>query len=110
MRAAYNKIQKGEGPSHNLSQDRIERLEEISFQWQSVFFDEAFEKRCRAELIAFKEEFGHCNVPHRFANNPSLGQWCNNMKTAYNTIQKGMKSNRNISQDSIERLEEIGFQ
>jgi hypothetical protein len=90
MRAAYNKIQKGEGPSHKLSQDRIERLEEISFQWQSVFFDEAFEKRCRAELIAFKEEFGHCYVRQRFANNPSLGQWCGHMRSANKKIQKGL--------------------
>jgi len=56
----------------NLSQDRIERLEEIDFQWQGADYDEAFEKRCR-ELIAFKEDFGHCNVPQKYADDPSLG-------------------------------------
>ena len=56
----------------NLSQGRIEHLEEIGFQWQGVDHDDAFEKRCR-DLIAFNEEHGHCNVPKTHANNPSLG-------------------------------------
>ena len=73
-----------------------------------IDYDEAFERRCR-EQIAFKDEFGNCNVPRRFANNPSLGQWCSDMRIAYKKIQKGMKSNYILSQDRIERLEEIGL-
>jgi len=73
MKKAHNKIQKGRKANSNLSQDRIERLIEIGFQW-GTDYDTTFEKRCR-ELIAFKEEFGHCNVPQNFANNPSLGHW-----------------------------------
>ena len=56
----------------NLPQDRIGRLEDIGFKWKSVNYDEAFEKRCR-ELEVFKEEFGHCNAPYRYANNPFIG-------------------------------------
>ena len=37
-----------------------------------------FEERC-VHLLAFKDEFGHCNVPRKFANNPSLGQRCNDV-------------------------------
>ena len=74
MRAAYNKIQKGMETNRNLSQDMIERLEEIGFQWQGFVYDEAFEKRCR-ELEVFKEEFRHGNVPRRFAKKTSLGSW-----------------------------------
>jgi len=106
MRIAYKNIQKGMKTDRNLSQDRMKHLEEIGFQWQRV---EVFEKRCR-ELIAFKKEFGHCNVPQRYADNPSLGQWCHNMRSAYKKVQKGMQATRNLSQDRIERLEEIGFQ
>ena len=49
--------------NRNISNDRIERLEEIGFQWQVLRTEycKTFEKHCR-ELIAFKEEFGHCNV------------------------------------------------
>ena len=107
---SYNKIQKGMKTNSNLSQGRIERLEEIGFQWQVLTdYDKAFEKRCR-ELISFKEEFGHCNVPTSYANNPSLGKWCSNKRTAHNKIQKGVNTNSNLSQGRIERLEEIGFQ
>jgi len=109
MRHVYKKIQKGMKTNYTLSQDRIERLEEIGFQWQGVDYDKAFEKRCR-ELIAFKEEFGHCNVPQKYAGNPSLGRWCNTMRNAYKKIQKGMATDSNLSQDRIESLEELGFQ
>jgi len=94
--------------NYNLSQDRIERLEEIGFQW-GVDYDEAFKKRYH-ELLAFKEEFVHCNVPRSYACNPSLGQWCVHLITAYRRMQKGMETNYNLSQGRIERLEEIGFQ
>jgi len=102
MRTAYTKLQKG--MKTNLSQGRIERLEEIGFQWK---IKGSFEMCCCA-LIAFKEEFGHCNVPTNSAN-PSLGYWCSDMRKTYKKIQKGMKVNYNLSQDRIERLEVIGF-
>jgi len=70
MRTAYKNIQKGKNTNSNLSQGRIERLEEIGFQWKGVDHDDAFEKRC-SDLTAFNEEHGHCNVPTKCANNPS---------------------------------------
>jgi hypothetical protein len=109
MRTAYKNIQKGKNTNSNLSQGRIERLEEIGFQWKGVDHDDAFEKRC-SDLTAFNEEHGHCNVPAKCANNPSLGRWCSNMRKAYKKIQKGIKANSNLWKDRIERLEEIGFQ
>jgi len=86
----------------NLPQDRIKRLEEIGFQWQVLrtAYNKTFEKRCR-ELTAFKEGFGHCNVPVKNADNTSLGQWCDNIRTAYKAIQKGMKKRENLPQDRI---------
>ena len=35
--------------------------------------------------------------------------WCKNMRSYYNQIQRGQKSNINLTQDQIARLEEIGF-
>ena len=68
-------------------------------------YEELFEKHCQ-DLIVFKERFGNCNVPSLY---PQLGNWCSHMRTAYKTIQKGIKTNSNLSQDRIARLEEIGF-
>jgi len=109
MRGAYKSIQKGEKTSCNLSLKRIERLEEIGFQWQSVVHDEVFEKRC-FELESFKEEFGHCNIPGNYTGNLSLGRWCKHIRHAYKCILKGMKSKYKLSKERIEKLEEIGFQ
>jgi len=84
-------MQKGMTANHYFSNDRIERLEEIGFEWEINVT--LFEKRYH-ELIAFKEKFGHCNVPRRYANNPSLGSWSSNMRTAHRRMQKGMKITR----------------
>ena len=44
--------------NYNLSQDRVEGLEDIGFQLQVLTdCDEPFEKRCR-DLITFKEGLG----------------------------------------------------
>ena len=42
------------------------------------------------QLLRFKEEFGHCNVPQRYAGKSSLGQWCGKIRTTYKNIQKGI--------------------
>ena len=108
MRFSYNQIQQGKPAKCNLSQDRIERLEEIGFKWKVVDFDKNFEKRCH-DLEAYKKKFGHCNVPQRYSSDPSLGSWCSTMRLTYHQIQQGKPTNRNLSQDRIKRLEEIGF-
>jgi len=105
MRCAYNQIQQGQTPSRNLTQDQIERLEEIGFKWK---LRETFEQRCH-DLEAFKSEFGHCNVSSKNSVNPSLGNWCSKMRCAYNHIQQGQTPKINFTQDQIERLEKIGL-
>jgi hypothetical protein len=105
MRYYYNQIQQGQTTKNNLTPDRIARLEEIGFKWTLT---ETFEQRCHA-LEAFKSEFGHCNVPQRYSADPSLGQWYGKMRCAYNKIQQGQTPERNLTQEQIKRLEEIGF-
>jgi len=108
MRCAYNKIQKGQTPSRNITQDQIERLEEIGFKWKLANVLETFVQRCH-DLEAFKSEFRHCNVPGKYSVNPSLGKWCTEIRYSYNQIQQGHTPRSNLTQDEIERLEEIGF-
>ena len=111
IRNTYNKMQQGKDVAtlHILSQHRIERLEKIGFQWKVVDYDGVFENHCR-ELIAFKEEFGHCHVPRVYPSNQSLGTWCDNLRSAYRHIQDGIPTKRSLLPDRIERLEKIGFQ
>ena len=57
MRKAYKKVKNGRKADSNLSQDRIEHLEEIGCQWQGIDCDGEFEKRCHG-LKAIKGKFG----------------------------------------------------
>jgi len=104
MRRYYNQIQQGQKSKGNLTQDQIARLEEIGFKWGKDKV--TFEQHCR-DLETFKSEFGHCNVPFKYSADPSLGQWCNNMRYYYNQIQQGQTSKINLTQDQIKRLEEL---
>ena len=108
MKVTYNQMQKGKPTKVKLSQDRIECLEAIGFKWKYDGYAERFEKRC-LDLEAFKRNVGHCNVPLRFLADLSLGIWCHNIRCAYVQIQQGKTPQCNLSQDRIERLEEIGF-
>ena len=56
----------------------------VSIKRKVLSFEEQF-----GQVLAFKDEFGHCNVPHRYSVFPSLGQWCNSMRVAYKKIQQG---------------------
>ena len=106
-RYCYNKSQQGHTIDRILTQDQIERLEEIGFKLD-LANNTTFEQRYH-DLEAFKSEFGHCNVTSRFSVHPSLGKWCIRMRYTHNQIQKGQTPKRNLTQDQIERLEEIGF-
>lgn len=71
----------------------------------SKTFDEHF-----VDLVAFKERYGHCNVPHRFKENPSLGNWCNNIRTSWRIMKDGgTPSSYKLTKDQIKRLDKIGF-
>ena len=107
-KTAHKKIQKGVKPSRSVSQDQIGHLEQIEFKWKDNGYETTFEKQC-GELEAFKGKFAHCNVPSQYSDNPSLGYWCSSIRKAYKKVQKGEKTDYDISQDRIERLEKIGF-
>jgi len=84
-----------------LSKDRIERLESIGFTWRGKNpLDTAWDKRF-AELVRFKEQYGHSNVPQQYTENKKLGKWVDNQRHFY-------KQGR-LSKDRIGRLEDIGF-
>lgn len=61
-------------------------------------------------LLEFKELHGHCNVPHRYKENKSLGNWCNNIRTSYRKMKDGgTVTSYRLTPAQIIRLEKIGF-
>ena len=82
-----------------LSEDRISRLEEIGFEFN--VFDPVWEMMFDA-LMEYKDDHGHCNIPRRVRAYKQLRVWTDKQQEYY---RKGK-----LSEDRINRLEEIGFE
>ena len=83
---------------------RIERLNKIGFIWN---VETIWEKRYN-DLLKFKKEYGHCNVPCDWKKNEQLANWVNSQRIAYRELNDG-NTNDEMTVDRIERLEKIGF-
>jgi hypothetical protein len=81
-----------------LSNKRLQRLKDLGFQFDH--HNDRWESRY-CELIQFKEEHGHCNVPDSWPENLRLARWVMTQRQMY---RKGK-----LSRDRIQRLETIGF-
>ena len=60
-----------------------------------------------AELVAYAEEHGDCNVPRRFEANKELGHWVKRQRTEYRLLMEGRTSS--MTEERIANLNEIGF-
>ena len=81
-----------------LNKEKVEKLEGLEFIWDS--FGTQWEAMFPI-LEEYRERHGDCLVPARWKENPQLSNWVNVQRTAYN---KGTLSN-----EKINRLEELGF-
>lgn len=84
--------------NNKLSQKRIDRLNSIGFSWE--IFDSLWDKYFN-ELLIFKTNNGHVNVPRRYKENITLANWVNSQR-------KNFKTNK-LSQERIDKLNSIGF-
>lgn len=66
-------------------------------QWDTMFQD----------LVQFKQERGHCSVPHSFEENPILARWVKRQRYQFKLRQEGKVST--ITANRIQQLEEAGF-
>ena len=98
----YRRIKAKDGNSNNhksnkpgpkgtvlLTPDRFQRLQDLGFVFCStekspyLKFHEWVER-----LAAFKEEHGHCRVPHDFPEDPSLSAWVHRQRNEYRKFQQ----------------------
>ena len=84
--------------SERLSPSRIASLEEIGFSWDP---HESFWGFMFDQLIIFKKEYNHCNVPHGFPTNVALGNWV--------LRQRQLFSKGNLNSEKLQMLKEVGF-
>jgi hypothetical protein len=59
--------------------------------WEQIF----------SELVQFKKQYGHCNVPYNWSENPKLFMWVSRQRSAK---KRGQLSDRQVSS-----LSDIGF-
>ena len=95
-----------QGKSPSITDSRIKTLNDIDFSWSGEANNISWDKKYD-ELKQFKCRKGHCNIPYRFTENPSLGIWVRNQRYQYKLIKEGKPSSMNKSR--IKALEDIGF-
>ncbi len=91
-----NWVQNQRSKKNLLSKEHIRMLDELGFDWDPR--DSAW-NFTYTNLIKFKEENGHCNVPVDYSIDPFLGRWVNTQRTKKNELPE----------DRIQKLDLIGF-
>jgi len=90
---------KGKG-TNKLTDDMIDRLNGIGFEWNLV---KSYDERMK-ELEEDKSKFGDCCVPYGKEGYKSLKYWVKDMRKA----RKG-KGNMKLTGEMIVSLNDIGF-
>jgi hypothetical protein len=96
-----------------LTEDRIDSLERIGFEWvkSSDTTRKSHETRWNEmveELRLYRKQHGHTKIPQEYEVNPQLGRWVMNQRTFYRMNQLGIYTT--LSDDRIAQLEELGFE
>ena len=104
-----------EGKKVPITQEQFDQLDEWGFTWETgmakpetVAKRKTWEERYQ-ELLAYKAEHGHVNVPKKY---PILGSWVHRQRKEYAKMKDGVDSTRRKSimkPEQIEKLKEIGF-
>jgi Helicase associated domain len=92
-----------------LTNDRIRRLENLGFMWS---LRDDWQKHYE-ELKEYKKQYGHCNVPARYAKNRRLGIWVSAQRQQYKIMQTPAelrpKRSASLTQDRINMLNKLTF-
>ena len=82
-----------------LSEERVKKLKDLGFSWATRSTPNVlpWDERLN-ELMNYKAEHGHCNIPKRQG---PLGTWVQNQRAAY---KKGK-----LSEERVRKLDALGF-
>jgi len=106
QRQEFKKIRNKEPSTLNLR--RFEALRKIGFQCTTSNRAEALWHKRFNELVEYKSEFGHCNVPQKYTPNVALGKWVHRQRHEFKKIRDGETTF--LTQNRIDALGKIGFQ
>lgn len=95
-----------DGKLSTMTPDRIKALEALpGFAWNSHYA--IWEERLN-ELIEFKSQHGHCNVPSLYPTNQKLATWVKCQRRQYK-LYKINNPRSNMTIERLDRLNAIGF-
>jgi hypothetical protein len=92
---------------NKLRLDRKDLLDEIVFAWKDDADDGTFKpddklwRQQYEKLLEYKRNKGHCMVPARYEQDPSLGMWV--------ARQRNFHNNNKMRPDRKELLDELNF-
>jgi len=98
---------KNDGEVTSMPMPRVEALRKIGFQSTTCNRAEALWQKRFNELVIFKRECGHCNVPQKYAPNLALGKWVHRQRHEFKKMASGESTF--LTPQRIEFLEKIGF-
>ena len=104
-RQRYQYMLKTSGKRSTLSDDRVRLLNKIGFIWNS--HDAVWEERWN-ELLQFKRVHGHCNVPSKYEENPSLAIWVKRQRRHFKFYCE-KKGGTGMTPERIAKLQKLGF-
>lgn len=89
---------------NELGEERVSKLEGLgfSFNTKNFLWDARFQ-----ELVRFKAETGHCDVPYGWSENKELSKWVQKQRYLYTLKNRGAKSN--LTDQREEKLKSLGF-
>uniref|UniRef100_A0A7S1VGB4 Helicase-associated domain-containing protein n=1 Tax=Grammatophora oceanica TaxID=210454 RepID=A0A7S1VGB4_9STRA len=107
QRRNYKSIQTEKAQSSTMIRNRIRRLESIGFVWKAtnprhVSWEHRFQ-----ELVAFKETYGHAQVPIGYEKNVKLANWVSTQRQEAKLGREGRSSR--LNQERIDMLNSVGF-
>jgi hypothetical protein len=108
LRGLYKKMRNSQKPTKfKLSDGQIRRLNDAGFKWSLRKANSGFDERFN-DLMAFKANYGHCNVPTR-GEDAYLAQWCSHVRVKYKKMRNNQKPNAKLLDGQIQRLNDAGF-
>ena len=81
-----------------LSEERVQKLDDIGFNWRAVRGSPSTWNVRLVELMKYKTDHGNCNVP---ARQGSLGIWVSHQRAA--------RKMSKLSKERVEKLDGLGF-